>query len=101
MKVYKRNFMRPHTEAPWYTASDAFEAWIKTNYIDTGKCTQWREMTYDDSSKLTMTLSSTWDENQVDLDSLTSQNEWVLETETEVQHNEDWGIILVSKGVID
>lgn len=98
--VYKRNFMRPHTDAPWYVPSDEFTAWIKTNYVDTGKCTKWREMSYDDSSKLTMTLESIWSDD-VSVDTLTSLPEWQVALEQEIQHNTDWGIILVSQGVED
>ena len=98
MKTYKRNFIRPHTDAPWYTPSDEFTAWIKETYIDTGKCTKWREMTYDDDTKLTMTLESnlTDDMNM----SIVSESIWQVSQEEEVQHNTDWGIIVLSHGEV-
>ena len=77
MKVYKRNFMRPHTDAPWFTPSDKFKTWIKTNYEDTGKCTKFREMSYDDSSELTMTLESHWDDSSAsDMANILASSEW-------------------------
>ena len=97
-QVYKRNFMRPHTDAPWYIPRDEFTAWVKEKYIDTGKCSKWREMSYDDSSELTMTLESVWDDS-ITVEEVTSQPMWVESTESEIQHNTDWGIILVSQGM--
>ena len=99
MKVYKRNFMRPHTDAPWFTPSDKFKTWIKTNYEDTGKCTKFREMSYDDSSELTMTLESHWDDSSAsDMTNILASSEWQESLEEEKQHNTDWGIILISQG---
>jgi len=100
MIKFTRTFMRPHTEAEWYTPSAAFSAWIQENYINTGLCTKFREMTYADSSKLVMTLESNWSDD-TDLASIASQSEWADELALEIEHNTAWEIILLNKDLIN
>ena len=98
MKSFKRTFMRPHTDAEWYTPTAAFTAWVKENYIDTEMCTQFREMTFSDSSKLVMTLESKW---AVDITAIVAQPEWAKELALEIEHNTGWEIVLLHKDTIN
>lgn len=98
MRKYTRTFMRPHTEAEWYTPTAAFTAWVKENYIDTGMCTQFRKIT--DSNKLVMVLESEWND-AVDLVNIASQAEWFDELELEIEHNTAWEIKILHKDTIN
>jgi len=100
MKTFTRTFMRPHTEAEWYTPSATFLAWIQENYIDTGICTKFREATFADSSKLVTTLTSSWSDD-VDVANIASQAEWANELALEIEHNTAWEIILLNKDSIN
>lgn len=100
MKTYTRTFMRPHTEAEWYTPSATFLAWIQENYIDTGLCTKFREATFADFSKLVTTLTSSWSDD-ADLASIVSRSEWADELALEIEHNTGWEIILLDKDSIN
>ncbi len=99
---YSKTFMRPHTDAEWYTPSDEFKAWIKTNYIDTGLCTEWRAMEYTDSSELVMKITSTFvDDSGIDLEAEVLKQEWVDNLTSEKEWNEAWEIVCLSHGVED
>ena len=97
---YSKTFMRPHTEADWYTPTDEFKAWIQTNYIDTNLCSEWRTMTYTDSSNLVMKITSVYaDDAGVDLEAEMAKQEFVDNLAVEKEWNEAWEIVCLSHGV--
>ena len=100
MKTFTRTFMRPHTEAEWYTPSATFLAWVRETYIDTGLCTKFREATFADSSKLIITLESSWSDD-ADLVSIQSRSELANELALEIEHNTAWEIILLNKDPVN
>jgi hypothetical protein len=100
MKTFTRTFLRPHTDAEWYTPTATFRAWIQENYIDTGLCTKFREATYSDTNKLVMTLESAWSDD-ADLLNILQQPEWAVELALEIEHNISWEIILLNKDEIN
>jgi hypothetical protein len=100
MKTYTRTFLRPHTDAEWYTPSATFRAWVQENYIDTGLCIKFRELTYSDTNKLVMTLESSWSDD-ADLVSIHSRPKWAEELALEMDHNNAWEISLLHKDEIN
>jgi hypothetical protein len=99
MKIFTRTFLRPHTDAEWYTPRESFRAWVQENYIDTGLCIKFREVTYSDTNKLVMTLESQWSDD-ADLVSIYNQPEWAEELALEIEHHTVWEITLLNKDPI-
>ena len=99
---YSKTFMRPHTDAEWYTPSDEFKAWVKKTYIDTGLLTEWRKREYTDSSELVMKETSTYvDGLGTDLEAEVLKQPWVDNLKAEKAWNEAWEIVCLNHGVED
>ena len=100
MAIYSKTFMRPHTDAEWYTPSDEFKAWSKSDYLDTGKCLSWRVMEYTDSSQLVMKIKSTWaDDKGLDLEEEMAKDQWQNNLTAEKEWNEAWEIVCLNHGL--
>lgn len=99
---YSKTFMRPHTDAEWYTPSAEFMAWVKENYIDTGLLFEWRVREYTDSSELVMKETSTYaDDKGIDLEQEVLKQPWVDNLTAEKAWNEAWEIVCLNHGVED
>jgi hypothetical protein len=57
---YTRAYSRKDQSVNFYEDREAFLEYIKTNYIDTGMCTSFREKKYLDENELVVEYVSVW-----------------------------------------
>jgi len=105
--VFRRRFIRPHTDVEFYAVSDEFRAHMQSTYIDTGMCSKFREKTFVDSSKLILQIESVWDDTieAVDVSKLTDLADhdplWAAENAKEIEYNAACEIVLVHKELVN
>jgi hypothetical protein len=59
-KEYIKQLLRDSTKTNFYEESSDFLDYVKTNYIDTGKCLKFRERSFFDNEELVLVITSVW-----------------------------------------
>lgn len=96
MKRFTRVFLRPHNEVDFYQPQESFLNHIKATYIDTGKCTKWRETSFKDANGLTIQYISEWTDD-IDLSIATEDPVWAAERAREEEYNTACEIVCLEK----
>lgn len=96
MKKFTRIFIRPHTEVEFYQPRQSFLDHMQATYIDTGKCTKFREVNYKDDNKLVIEYISEWTDDS-DLNWATTDSVWAAESALELEWNAACEILLLDK----
>lgn len=105
MKRLTRTFVRPHNDIPFYVARQEFIDHVQTTYIDSGKCTKFREETYLDEDNLVLTLVSEWDETKCEENTVeelfANDSVWQAERDLEQEWNDACEIVCITKEIED
>lgn len=98
--IFRKVFFRPSNESEFYSEPSNFLNHVKTKYIDTGKCTRFREKSYLTEDFSVQIVESEWvnqeayDEYLIDPMSLTDK-------EQAISYNRDNNIMLIELGPKD
>lgn len=105
MKRLTRTFVRPHTEIPFYVPRQEFVDHVTTTYVDTGKCTKFREKSYLDDDALVLQLVSEWDESMCEENTIeelfANDSMWNEERALEDEWNVACEIVCITKEITD
>jgi len=96
MKRYTRVFIRPHNEVEFYTPQASFMSHIQSTYIDTGKCTKFREATWKDEDQLVIQLVSEWSDDMT-IEQAEGDAVWSAERDRELEYNTACEIICLER----